>query len=128
MDQKLRFGTLTAQEKDFLMNGCGSEKLAKFGKRFLPDWIQFNSCNHHDVNYAIGCDEKARKRADNQFRNQMLAEVWQLPWKWRIPRAIQAMFYWRMVARFGKNCFYYADHELTRSELHEQMIAEGVTL
>jgi hypothetical protein len=125
MDEKLRWATMSQQERSFLSNGCGPDVLGKFGNKYLPDWIQFESCNRHDVNYAIGCTEADRVKADKQFLVQMLKEAWAGSWLSMIPRIAQAFLYWRLVSRFGSKFFYYADKELTRSQLYEMINEAG---
>ncbi len=123
---KIRFKDLTTNLKGALMeigvlNGCGGKGhwLAP------PSWIFIASCYHHDFNYWLGGDERARKEADWQFYQAMLIDASKASW-WKRPwYKLMAWSYYRAVRWFAKDYFNYTDTERTLEDLQEALSKTG---
>lgn len=57
-----------------ITNGCGG------GLFDVPDWIFFDACQQHDLDYWMGCTEEDRKIADLAFYTNMKIAVAKLSW------------------------------------------------
>ena len=112
---QVRYRDLTQEQKDFICNGCGGK-----GGWFQPPQFIFNAdCNHHDFQYFIGCSEVDRKKADEQFYEEMIKDANHYHWLKRTFYKLMAFTYYRAVRQCGKKFFYYADKEHTLEDLLE---------
>lgn len=117
---QIRFGDLTDEQKDFIIDGCGK----KGGILDVPDWIFTASCAHHDFNYWLGHTEEDRKKADWQFYQAMLYDANNAPWYKRAWYKLMAWTYYRAVSTFAKEYFYYGDAERTLEDLEAEMASK----
>lgn len=113
---KCRYKNWTAKERHVVCNGCGGK-----GSRVpVPNLMFGASCNHHDANYWIGGEERDRKKADEQFYEEMKKDVYRL-WFWRWPLArFAARRYYRAVRLFGRSFFHFGPQRGWK-ELEEEM-------
>lgn len=105
---KIRFNELSPDIIEALrdvgeLNGCGG----KGAWLNPPDWLFEASCDHHDFNYWLGGDEAARKEADWQFYQAMLADAAAASW-WKRPwYKMVAWSYYKAVRYFASSFFHY---------------------
>ncbi len=114
----VKYRDLTAKEREFITNGCGS----KGGIVKVPNFMFKASCNQHDFYYWRGCTEKERLSADTKFYEKMLEDVTGVVWYKRWFYGAWAWTYYKAVRFGGKHAFYYADKQRTRLELMEEML------
>lgn len=108
--QRIRYRHLTFAERQVLCNGCGP----KGGWIPVPEFVFTTACNQHDFNYWIGCHKEHRKKADDQFLEEMIYEA---DGKWKY--IILAHIYYRAVRMFGSKCFHHANRQRTKQDLQE---------
>jgi hypothetical protein len=100
-----RYRHLEPWQIDLISNGCGGKGTGWA----VPDWVFSDDCDHHDVNYFIGCSSADRARADRQFQEASFKSVSRAkfffrPWLWAMGR-----LYFRGVRQMGALFFHFAE-------------------
>jgi endogenous inhibitor of DNA gyrase (YacG/DUF329 family) len=96
--KKVRYRDLTEYQKAIICNGCGP----KGGWVPIPEFFCHASCDHHDFNYWLGGNERARLKADNQFYKEMRKDA-----KWSLWKVSVVLTYYLAVRICGFTCFHY---------------------
>jgi len=104
-------------DKLYICNGCRPSWLSehipdKLEKALAPyfDEIFKQACDEHDICYYIGNTKKDFKKCNKQFYKRMKQSIkrngnWYSRW-WFYYKAWQ---YYKLVSKFGKSSFYFAE-------------------
>ncbi len=115
-DGRLKFSSLTEQQKSIMLNGCGT----KGGWVDVPDFIFTACCNHHDFKYWRGKGpslfsleflrspiqyflqkKNDRLMADAQFLKMMIKDAETFDEETKTKYIIIAYIYFKAVRKFG---------------------------
>ena len=109
-----------------IVNGCGPIGWA----RWIPDRIfglhVEEDCEHHDLNYWVGCSDFDRVKADRQFYDEIAERATRATtsiWK-RLLRPIYmlvARAYYAAAVDGGEKHFFYGDQERTLEDLYREL-------
>ncbi len=112
---RIRFKDLNKEQKKFICNGCGG----KGSWIPVPNFMFAASCDHHDFNYWLGCNEEHREKADEQFLQALLEDAGKSRYIYLFK--FWAKVYYRAVRFRGHKFFHFSDKEKSLEDLYNEI-------
>ena len=119
---KIKPHLLSPEERDFLSNGCQSQKAPKWVQKLTPQFVFRRSCDIHDCYYYIGNTKADKKNCDDFFYNEMRAEIKKKAWFRKPLLHLAAFIYYRLVVKYGNSSFHFAETPRTYENLQHGML------